>query len=174
MLGYISMKGAPGAADLLLSELANALAAQGFRLAGAVQSNTDQGADCSCDMDLRVLGDLGPEIRISQSLGPGSEGCRLDAGALEMAVARVQAVLDQGAELVILNKFAKQEAYGRGFRDVIANALARGIPVLTYVPVGYEAAFNEFAGDLAQPVADEGAAAWCLAALNAPVASASA
>ncbi len=166
MLGYISTKGAPGAADRLLCDLAGTLGAQGIRLAGAVQSNIDQGADCSCDMDLRVLGDSGPEIRISQSLGPGSEGCRLDAGALEMAVARVQAVLDQGAELVILNKFAKQEAFGRGFRDVIADALARGIPVLTYVPEDYAAAFAEFAGDLAQPVTDAGAADWCLAAID--------
>ncbi|AGT07463.1 DUF2478 domain-containing protein [Paracoccus aminophilus] len=166
MLGYISMSGTPGEADLLLTGLAQGLCAEGLRVAGAVQINIDLGPDCACDMDLEVLGDDGPPVRISQSLGSGSEGCRLDAGALETAVARVQRVLDQGAELVILNKFAKQEAFGRGFREVIAAALERGVPVLTYVPEGYEDAFSEFAGDFAEAVSHEAARDWCLGAVR--------
>ncbi len=165
MLGYISMSGSPGEADLLLGALADDLARRGVRLAGAVQSNIDLGPDCSCDMELRILGDHGPTVRISQSLGPGSEGCRLDAGALESAVARVQGVLAAGADLVILNKFAKQEAFGRGFREVIATALEQGVPVLTYVPAGYEGAFAAFAGDFAERLNHDGAGAWCDRAL---------
>ena len=167
MLGYISTNGLPGAADLLLRDLAETLGAAGLRLAGAVQINTDLGADCACDMDLRILGDDGPSVRISQSLGSGSSGCRLDGGALEMAVARVQKALDAGAELVILNKFAKQEAFGRGFRDVIAAALDKGVPVLTYVPQDYLSAFQDFAGEIAETVSHEAAAAWCQSATAA-------
>lgn len=165
MLGYISMNGTPGEADLLLTALAAELGAKGVRLAGAVQSNIDLGPDCSCEMELTILGDHGPDVRISQSLGSGSQGCRLDAGALETAVARVQSVLADGADIVILNKFAKQEAFGRGFRDVIASALEMGVPVLTYVPEGYEAAFAEFAGDFAEKLDHQSAGAWCAAAL---------
>ena len=161
MLGYISMNGTPGEADLLLTTLATDLEAQGIRLAGAVQTNIDIGADCGCDMELRVLGDDGPVVRISQSLGTQSQGCRLDAGALETAVARACHALKAGADLVVLNKFARQESFGRGFREVIALALEMGVPVLTYVPDDYAQAFTEFAGDLAIPVARDSAADWC-------------
>ncbi len=166
MLGYISTTETPGAADLLLQDLAAMLAGRGVRLAGAVQINTDTGAGCTCDMDIRILGDDGPSVRITQSLGTGSTGCRLDAGALELAVARVEKVLDQGADLVILNKFAKQEAIGKGFRDLIAEALARGVPVLTCVPPEYLDQFRDFAGDIAQPVGHGTVSDWCLAALH--------
>lgn len=166
MLGYISTNDTPGGADLVLHDLAARLAEQGIRLAGAVQINTDTGPGCVCDMDIRILGDDGPFVRITQALGPGSTGCRLDAGALELAVARVEKVLDSGADLVILNKFAKQEAIGKGFRDLIAEALARGIPVLTCVPGEYLAEFRAFAGDLADAVAHDAVSDWCHAALR--------
>ena len=41
MLGYISTTDTPGAADLVLQDLAATLADGGVRLAGAVQINTD-------------------------------------------------------------------------------------------------------------------------------------
>lgn len=165
MLGHISMKGAPGEVDLLLSNLAARLEQDGLLLAGAVQINIDLGAETACDMDLRILGDDGPAVRISQSLGPGSQGCRLDAGALETAVARVQHVLTRDVQLVIVNKFAKQEAYGRGFRDIFAAALERDLPVLTYVPEDYAGDFAQFAGDFACPVAPDTATEWCRQAI---------
>lgn len=166
MLGYISTTDTPGAADLVLQDLAATLADGGVRLAGAVQINTDMGEGCTCDMDIRILGDNGPAVRITQSLGTGSTGCRLDAGALELAVARVEKVLDQGADLVILNKFAKQEAVGKGFRDLIAQALARGIPVLTCVPAEYLGSFRDFAGDAGQPVSHDAVRDWCMGVIR--------
>ena len=85
MLAHVTLSDAPGAADLLLGDIAATLAAEGLRLAGAVQTNHERGADCSCDMDLTVLGCDGAPVRISQSLGSGSQGCRLDSGALAVA-----------------------------------------------------------------------------------------
>lgn len=163
MLGFVTVNDIAGAADRLLADTADALAAQGLRLAGAVQSNLDRGPGQACDMDLRILGDDGPVIRISQNLGNFSEGCRLDSGALEQAVARAEAVLTRGADLVIVNKFGKQECYGRGFRDFIAQALAQDIPVLVSVPQEQLPGFHEFAGDLAEPVTPAGALDWCRA-----------
>lgn len=154
---------APGAADAMLARLADELTAEGWRLAGAVQHNLDRGADCACDMELLLLAE--PEaapIRISQSLGSGSTGCRLDTGALEEAAGRVAARLP-GAELVILPKFGRQEAVGRGFRDVIGTALVEGLPLLLHVPAQQRAAFDMFAGDLAEELAPEAVAAWARA-----------
>ena len=163
MLGFVTMNDSAGAADRLLADAAERLAAQGLRLAGAVQSNLDRGPDQACDMDLRILGDDGPVIRISQNLGNCASGCRLDSGALQQAVGRAEAVLAQGADLVIVNKFGKQESYGRGFRDFIAEAQARDIPVLLSLPVDQLPGFHEFAGNLAEALRPETVLDWCRA-----------
>lgn len=170
MLAYMTLSDTPGAADRTLRQIAATLAAENLRLAGAVQTNHDRGADCSCDMDLTVLGDDGPPVRISQSLGRGSSGCRLDGGALAVAAGRAARVLDRGADLVIVNKFGKQEALGGGFRDLIAQALAADTPVLVAVAPEMLTAFIQFAGDLAHPITAEAALDWCHDAIALPVA----
>ena len=53
--------------------------------------------------------------------------------ALEQAVALTQSALSQGADLLIVNKFGKHEADGRGMRPLIGEALAMGL-VNTVVP----------------------------------------
>ena len=122
-------------------------------------------------MDVRVLPD-GPVIRISQSLGPGARGCRLDPEALETAVGLVEAQLAKGADVLIVNKFGKHEAEGRGFRGVIAEALAQDVPVVVGLSRMNHAAFLEFAGDLATEVApDESALAGWLAEARADLAA---
>lgn len=162
MLGCFTLSGdGAGAADRLLDGLARQLQAEGRRIVGAVQVNTVPAADCACDMDLVVLGDDGPPVRISQSLGSGSVGCRLDPGGLQMAAGRVSAAMRHGADLCILPKFGKQEALGLGFRDCIAQALDQGIPVLIHVPAGQRAAFDVFAGEFAEWVPAQGLADWC-------------
>jgi hypothetical protein len=109
-----------------------------------VQVNEEFDPDRPCHMDLHVL--TGVEvIRISQSLGSLAKGCRLDPAGLARAVGLVEHALEGGADLLIVNKFGRQEAEGRGFRPVIGQALASGIPVLTAVNTGYQAAFDEFA-----------------------------
>lgn len=143
-----------------MAALARRLAAQGLRLAGAVQTNLDRGADCACDMELTVLGTDAPPIRISQSLGAGAQGCRLDTDALERAAALAARGLE-GADLALVNKFGKQEAAGRGFRDFIAAALAGEIPVLIAVAPELVPAFTGFAGDYATPLSWAEVEGWC-------------
>lgn len=163
MLGWFTLgpEAPPGEADRLLERLCARLADAGMRVAGAVQVNTDRGADCACDMDVVVIGDESRPIRISQALGTGSSGCRLDPGALETASGRVAARL-AGAELLILPKFGRQEAVGRGFRSVIGQAMTQGLPVLLHVPPEQRAEFAAFCGDLGQELTPEGLADWCL------------
>lgn len=146
-IGYIMAPG-KGDVDLRLQTLAERLSAGGARLCGTVQINTECAGGGPCDMDVRVLPD-GPVLRISQSLGAGARGCRLDPEALERAVGLVTARLGAGADLLIVNKFGKQEAEGRGFRDAIAEALARDVPVLVGLNGANLAAFQSFAEGLA-------------------------
>ena len=121
-----------GDMDLVLARLSEHLAEAGLRTCGVVQINTEIGEGRHCDMDVKVLPE-GPMIRISQSLGPESRGCRLDPEGLESAVGHVASRLAQGADVLIVNKFGKQEADGRGFREVIGEALASGVPVIVGV-----------------------------------------
>lgn len=164
-IGSVSAPGR-GATDRLLSAVAEQLTPH-LRLAGVVQRNTDRPDCVGCDMDVRVL-PAGQVLRISQALGPGAAGCRLDAAALEQAVALVEVSLARGADLLILNKFGKHEAAGRGFRPVIATALEAGIPVLIGVSAINRAAFCAFTGGLAAPVEPQLAPvmAWAHAAVS--------
>lgn len=139
-----------GATDRLLSELAERLQARGVRLAGIVQTNVECYDKELCDMDVRVLPD-GETIRISQSLGAGARGCRLNPEALEQAVGQVSATLqsDPAPQLLIVNKFGKHEADGRGMRPIIGEALAMGIPVISGVNKMNVEPFQAFADGMA-------------------------
>ncbi len=148
-IGYVSLPGR-GATDACLAQAVGILTAGGLPLAGTVQTNLEQAGGHVCDMDLRVLPD-GPVLRISQDLGPGARGCRLDGDVLETAVVEVARRLD-GAALLVVNKFGKQEALGRGLVPVIAEAAGRGLPVLLGVNGLNLPAFLDFAGGLAQPL----------------------
>lgn len=137
-----------GDTDLVLERLTANLAARGLRCCGTVQINSARVDAGPCDMDVRVLPD-GPVLRISQDLGPQARGCRLDPAALETAVGLVGARLSSGADLLIVNKFGKYEAEGRGFRNVIAEAVAMEIPVLVGLNALNRPAFESFAEGLA-------------------------
>ena len=150
-----------GLSDRFLRDFAVRLQADGWRLAGVVQTNSDRPGSHHCDMDVRVLPD-GPVIRISQVLGEASRGCRLDPAALEQAVALVEAGLELSPDLLIVNKFGKHEAEGRGFRPLIADALSRDIPVLLGVNGLNQDAFEAFSCGYAEEIeADaDSLAAW--------------
>ncbi len=140
-----------GETDILLASFARTLTKRGLRLCGTVQFNTETRSDRKCDMDVRVLPD-GPIIRISQSLGTGARGCRLDPAALERALGLVGERLGAGADLLIVNKFGKHESEGRGFRPLIADAMERDIPVLVGLNALNRPSFDAFSGGLARKV----------------------
>ena len=140
-----------GALDLLLADFAETLATRGVRTCGIIQINTDCESGYRCDMDVQVL-PAGTRIRISQRLGRDSQGCRLDPSALEHAVADVSRQMEQGFDIFILNKFGKQEADGRGFRDLIAKALEQGAAVIAGTNGLNTQRFEEFTGGLATRV----------------------
>ncbi|NOR62987.1 MAG: DUF2478 domain-containing protein [Rhodobacteraceae bacterium] len=156
-----------GKTDELISEIAAKLQAEGVALAGIakVLGNETPG-DHHCDMDIRVLPN-GPEIRITQTLGQGSTGCRLNPAGIAEAVAKVEQSGIAGAGLFVLNKFGPQEADGHGFCEAIGTALAHDIPVLVGVGKGSRAALERFVDGMAEALPPEPDAiyAWCKAAM---------
>lgn len=116
--------------DALLHAFARTLAARGLRIGGVVQSRPAAATACHCaDMTLVSLAS-GRRFPVSQPLGPGSTGCRLDFGTLAQVAQGLLSEIEMGLDLLLLNRFGKAEAEGRGFRDVIAAAIARETPVL--------------------------------------------
>jgi hypothetical protein len=152
-IGYVMSPGR-GDVDRVLGRLAETLMARGVDVAGVVQTNTDCGPAKACDMDVEVL-PAGPVLRISQDLGPGSRGCRLNPEALELAVGLVGQRLTGDTRLLVVNKFGKQEAEGRGFREVIGAALAQDIPVVVGLNGLNRDAFEEFCGGMAEALTPE-------------------
>ncbi|WBU56753.1 DUF2478 domain-containing protein [Paracoccus sediminicola] len=161
MLGWLdhAETGGGAAAHALMRDLAARLSASGVAVRGALQTSETAADDCHCEMTLHILGDDGPDVVISQDLGAEARGCRLDSGALELAAQRVLDTLPD-AELLILNKFGKQEIFGRGMVAVIAAAMDRDLPVLISVAPQQKAEFAEFAGELATKVKPGDLAAW--------------
>ncbi len=151
-IGYF-IGAAEADSDTLLRQVAERLTQGGQRVCGVVQSNERRPGARRCDMAVRVLPDS-PEIGISQSLGPMARGCQLDPDALERAVALTSQRLTADTAVLILNKFGKHEAEGRGFRTVIATALSLDVPVLLKVSPLNLQAFHRFSGcyaDLLNP-----------------------
>ncbi len=129
----------------LLFEAARALRERGVRLGGVVQHDVSGDSGRICQMELEDLGS-GRRIRLSQDLGSGSVACGVDSSGLADAASAIRSALDQGAELVFINKFGTQEVEGGGLRDEIGLVAAAGVPLLTAVGERYLEAWGEFTG----------------------------
>jgi len=117
--------------DGLLAAFAADLVCNGHRIGGVVQHNgaSDLSPGSMSLIDLMS----GRVISISQELGGSSSACRLDPSGLAEATVAVSRAIDESVELVIVNKFSKQEAAGGGMRSAIAEAVVAGLPILTAV-----------------------------------------
>lgn len=134
-------------ADALLSDFAQGLLQRGVRVGGIVQRNTRDEVGKKSGMDIIDLAN-GDAISICQDLGSGSMTCKLDAAGLAQAGMAVHRAIAADADLIVINKFSKQEASGSGLRGELAEAITSGIPVLTAVPQKCIEDWRTFTGDL--------------------------
>ena len=138
--------------DDLLVQAAQEMRKLGLSLAGVVPHNPLAKGAGRCEMVLEILR-ANDQLLISQDLGPMSKGCRLNASALEQAVGLVMISLaQQKSDMLIINKFGKQEVDGRGFRPAIAMALEEEVPVLVMVRPESLQNFQDFIGDMGQEI----------------------
>lgn len=143
--------------DGLLADFAQNLARSGERIGGVVQRNVKDGAGCQTGMQAVDLM-TGAEISICQPLGSGAMACKLDAAGLAEAAVAVARAIEADVNLVVINKFSKQEAAGEGLRDEFASAIGADIPVLTAVPEKCLDAWNDFTGGIGTTLLCERAA----------------
>ncbi|MEP1206228.1 MAG: DUF2478 domain-containing protein [Rhizobiaceae bacterium] len=133
--------------DLIIAAAAEQLKRQDKQIAGFLQRERDIGSSACCsDMYLEDLGS-GAQFTITQRLGPGSSGCRLDPQGLVEAVSYLSSQINDQVDMLFLNRFGKGEEEGRGFRPVIEEAYALNIPTLIVVRETYMDAWRQFCGD---------------------------
>jgi hypothetical protein len=105
----------------------------------------------------------GDEIKISLDRGNEARGCRLDPDAFARVDAWIERAVLERVDLLIINKFGREEARGRGLRPGIAEALIAEIPLVIGVSTQNVCDFLTFVGDCATRLKPEIEAitAWC-------------
>jgi hypothetical protein len=120
---------------------------RGLRVAGVLQHPVCSEVAGHCDVALEEL-TTGLRTDLFEDRGPGASGCRLDEAALAEVNGQVARSLDADPDLLILNKFGKVEAEGRGLLDLVAMAVDRGIPVVIGVPLRNLEPWRRFASGM--------------------------
>jgi nucleoside-triphosphatase THEP1 len=126
--------------DAILSDFAAGLSALGYRAVGMVQ--TGQCADSSLSA---VLLHNGEKLLLAQHPDPSARGCKLDVSRLLNAGERVAQALEQGADILIINRFGKRERDGKGLTHLIDRAFDAGLPVVIAVSREHFADWIKFA-----------------------------
>jgi len=119
--------------DRLFIDFIDDLCRSGLRPVGVIQS----GRSCRTkDPELRVV--ILPSREtvglVTDTQESDAGGCRVDDERLGALAKRLTAAIDDGPDLVVINRFGRAEAEGRGLVKLIAQALKADIPVLIAVP----------------------------------------
>lgn len=141
----------------LLMAAAERFRASGVHVIGSVEHIPPGIAHKAVTLVDLVSGDQHP---LHQDLGAGAAGCSLNPEGLANACAQVEAAiarrLSQGGTaadtVVILSKFGREEAEGRGFTTAFYAAISGGLSVLTSLSPKVKGEWEGFVGDMAQVV----------------------
>lgn len=146
--------------DDLLAAIAEGMLANGKSVAGYVQKRR-RDADCGTLVYVRNLRS-GDEMPITKNRGAMAKGCKLDGDALSTLSEQLSQDVETGADLLIVARFGRSEADGRGLRDVISRAMELEIPVLVGVRDEYLPAWGDFHGGIADslPLDEKALLAW--------------
>jgi uncharacterized protein (DUF4213/DUF364 family) len=145
--------------EQLLADFAWALKARGFRVGGLLQ-RTIRRPDGRKDNMLVTEVDSLRELSIGQALGKDSKSCILDSQALAEASGALRRALDEGMDLVFVNKFSKSETAGEGLASDILALTSAGIPVITAVPGVLIQEWMDFTGGRTDLLPPDASALW--------------
>jgi nucleoside-triphosphatase THEP1 len=120
--------GRPDDPDRLLQEFVQDLTSRGYRVVGLIQTRLRDGGAA-----VTVL-PTGETIPLAPAHGTVLHSSRPGPCDLAEAAARIDLLIESGADLVIINRFGKLEMQGTGLVDEIARALSFDIPVVVAVP----------------------------------------
>ncbi|WP_371223921.1 DUF2478 domain-containing protein [Roseovarius sp. 2305UL8-3] len=144
--------GQNGVDDKALLALAAQMRGQGRRVVGHVQIKGEPLGDCHCrEMHLIDLAS-GARVQISENRGSQARGCHLDWSALMQVAGQLEIDLLSRPDVLIINRFGRAEAEGKGMRGAIETALSLDIPVIIGVRSDYAEVWEAFHAGMAQKV----------------------
>jgi hypothetical protein len=111
--------------DEVLDSFAIGLRTGGYRVAGLVQIPS-----CANGLLSVKIIHTGETVPLLENRGPEAKGCKLDVAQLLHAGAKVAAAIDEGVDLLIINRFGKQEQEGKGLVYLIEKAVGEKVPVI--------------------------------------------
>ncbi|MCV2219055.1 DUF2478 domain-containing protein [Thauera sp. Sel9] len=129
--------------DELLAEFAYGLRERGWKVGGIVQQ---QSGGTGKEHTLLVDLDSGATFPLFQRLGGGSTSCSLDSGGIAAASGALRRALQEGADLIIANRFGALEAAGGGFAAEMLALMSENRPLLTVVADSYLLDWRWFTG----------------------------
>ena len=119
--------------DRLLLDFTEDLRRSGVRTAGLVQLDNPTGQSGDSEVRTVVLSS-GEVVPLAHDRNLGAAGCGLDCGQLAGIAKLIEAAIHEGADLVVINRFGKLEANGKGLIELIQQAAEADLPVLIAVP----------------------------------------
>jgi hypothetical protein len=117
--------------DRILRDFASDLNRRGYRAVGLVQLGHDRPETQQLSA---LLVHTGEKLSLFHDLRSWAKGCRIDVGQLLQAAGQIAEEIDQGGDVVIVNRFGQQEREGKGLAYLIERALSVDIPVVIAVP----------------------------------------
>lgn len=148
--------------DAVLSACVDWLRSNGVRVAGLLQRF---GAPLPGGKRSMYVEDLssGERIRLDLPRGPEASGCALDPDGLNRAACALSGAIAQRPDVLMVNRFGKQEAEGHGMRAELAEAVSSGLPTVVAVHQSLLGEWEKFLGEpghLLQPEPTE-IVNWC-------------
>jgi hypothetical protein len=135
--------------DTALAAAVHAMSRAGGMIGGLLQSVGKQIAPGKREMLVRILPD-GETICLSDPRGPGVQGCILNTDALAHAAVAFHRATLARPDLLLVNRFGKQEASGGGLRAELAEAIMADIPLLVPVRADMLSDWRNFLGERAR------------------------
>jgi hypothetical protein len=132
--------------DTALAEAVRRLQACGLQVGGLLQNGVGGSAAHCAGLFLEDIGS-GRRVPLFENRGAATRGCRLDPGGLAEAAGWLQDAIARRVNVLVVNRFGRQEAEGRGLLDEIAGAVTANIPIVIAIEETFVPAWDAFVGE---------------------------
>jgi len=132
--------------DAVLSAAVELLRSNGLRVGGLLQHFGETLSNGKRAMYVEDLSN-GERIRLDIPRGKEAAGCTLDPDGLNRASCALKNAIAQRPDVLIINRFGKQEAEGHGMRAELAEAVSSGVPTVVAVSQNLIADWDKFVGE---------------------------
>jgi len=132
--------------DAVLSAAVDLLRSNGVRVAGLLQRFGETLPGGKRAMYVEDLSN-GERIRLDIPRGREASGCTLDPDGLNRAACALKTAIAQRPDVLMVNRFGKQEAEGHGMRAELAEAVSSGVPTVVAVSQALIADWEKFVGE---------------------------